>query len=158
MTTQIGLGVPMPLLAPASATWAAPFAAYYLFLQNRVVFHRLKYTAYMGHQSDSTKKQTEDPLYVANRCVVNFIENVPMAFILAILAELNGADRLYINYGLGALLALRISHYELGLMQSKSQGLGRLLGYYGSQAVIATLTGYVGYLTKGYWQAHVRLG
>lgn len=36
-TSRIGLH-----LTPATATWAAPMAAYYLFLQNRVVYHRLK--------------------------------------------------------------------------------------------------------------------
>jgi hypothetical protein len=41
MASKVGLGVPMPLLAPATATWAFPFAAYYLFLQNRIVYHRL---------------------------------------------------------------------------------------------------------------------
>lgn len=47
MATKIGLGVPMPLLAPATATWAAPFAAYYVFLQNRIVYHRLKTSTYV---------------------------------------------------------------------------------------------------------------
>ena len=41
MATKVGLGVPLPLLAPATATWAFPFAAYYLFLQNRIVYHRV---------------------------------------------------------------------------------------------------------------------
>jgi hypothetical protein len=41
MSSKVGLGVPMPLLAPATATWAAPFAFYYIFLQNRIVYHRL---------------------------------------------------------------------------------------------------------------------
>jgi len=40
MATKVGLGVPMPLLAPATATWATPFAAYYIFLQNRIVYQR----------------------------------------------------------------------------------------------------------------------
>jgi hypothetical protein len=38
---KVGLGVPMPLLAPATATWAAPFAFYYIFLQNRIAYHRI---------------------------------------------------------------------------------------------------------------------
>ncbi|KAH8643647.1 hypothetical protein IG631_01110 [Alternaria alternata] len=41
MATKVGLGVPMPLLAPATATWAFPFAAYYIFLQNRIAYHRI---------------------------------------------------------------------------------------------------------------------
>lgn len=47
MATKVGLGVPMPLLAPATATWAAPFAAYYIFLQNRIVYHRLSTETYV---------------------------------------------------------------------------------------------------------------
>jgi len=34
--SRIGLN-----LSPATATWAAPFAAYYIFLQNRIVLHRI---------------------------------------------------------------------------------------------------------------------
>lgn len=41
MATKVGLGVPMPLLAPATGTWALPFAAYYIYLQNRIVLQRL---------------------------------------------------------------------------------------------------------------------
>lgn len=41
-TSRIGLH-----LTPATATWAAPFAAYYLFLQNRIVYHRLKNEQYV---------------------------------------------------------------------------------------------------------------
>jgi hypothetical protein len=46
MATKVGLGVPMPLLAPATATFALPFAAYYIFLQNRIVFRRLTTKTY----------------------------------------------------------------------------------------------------------------
>ncbi|KAF2714129.1 hypothetical protein K504DRAFT_530979 [Pleomassaria siparia CBS 279.74] len=152
MASRLGLGVPLPMLAPATATWAAPFAAYYIFLQNRVVFQRLSNKAYMG---DSTDKSlgTADPLYVASRCQLNFIENVPIALVIALLAELNGADRKYINYGLGALLAFRISHAELGLMGKDSMSLGRPIGYYGTNAVLASFTGYLAYLVSGYWRA-----
>jgi uncharacterized membrane protein YecN with MAPEG domain len=46
----------------------------------------------MGDTTDSSKG-TEDVLYVASRAQLNFIENVPLAMIVALLAELNGADR-----------------------------------------------------------------
>ena len=62
------------------------------------------------------------------------------------------ASRNYINYGLGALLALRISHTELGLMREGTVGVGRPVGYYGTQAVMLTLGGYLAYLVKDYWQ------
>ncbi|KAF1362481.1 hypothetical protein EJ07DRAFT_153385 [Lizonia empirigonia] len=115
MATKIGLGVSMPLLAPATAIWAAPFAAYYVFLQNRIVYHRLKSSTYMGDSSDKTQG-VKDPLYVATRAQLNFAENVPLALAIALLAELNGANR----------------HVEAGLMKD-SKGAGRIVGYYGTQ-------------------------
>ncbi|KAH6637738.1 membrane-associated, eicosanoid/glutathione metabolism protein [Boeremia exigua] len=151
MATKIGLGVPMPLLAPATATWAAPFAAYYVFLQNRIVYHRLTTETFMGDSTDSTQG-TKDPLYVATRAQLNFAENVPLALAIALLAELNGANRTYLNWALGTLFALRISHVELGLMRQNSMGPGRIIGYYGSQGVLVALAGYTAYLVKDFLQ------
>jgi uncharacterized membrane protein YecN with MAPEG domain len=42
---------------------------------------------------DNSEQGTTDPLYVASRCQLNFIENVPIALVLGLLAELNGANR-----------------------------------------------------------------
>lgn len=47
MASKIGLGVPMPMMLPVTGLWTAPFAAYYLFLQNRIVYHRLSNKAYV---------------------------------------------------------------------------------------------------------------
>lgn len=138
------------------------------------VVHAKYIDRYMGDTTDSSQG-TKDVLYVASRCQVNFIENVPIALVLALLAELNGADRYglprcplhpycermhsdmtncrkYINLGLGALFALRVSHAEFGMMLKDSAGWGRPLGYYGTQGVLAALTGYLSYLVKDYWQ------
>ncbi|ORY12707.1 membrane-associated, eicosanoid/glutathione metabolism protein [Clohesyomyces aquaticus] len=147
MATKIGLGVPLPMLAPATATWAAPFAAYYVFLQNRVVYQRLSNKCYLG---DNSEKGNKDPLYICNRAQLNFIENVPLALIVAFLAELNGANRKYINWGLGALFAFRVSHAELGMVMAKGFGYGRAVGYYGTEVVVAGFAGYLAYLVKGY--------
>lgn len=38
----VGLGVPVPLLAPVTATWTAPFALYLAYLSNRVAYYRIK--------------------------------------------------------------------------------------------------------------------
>jgi uncharacterized membrane protein YecN with MAPEG domain len=46
----------------------------------------------MGDKSDSAQG-TKDPLYVATRAQVNFAENVPLVLAVALLAELNGANR-----------------------------------------------------------------
>ncbi|KAH7393964.1 MAPEG family-domain-containing protein [Phaeosphaeria sp. MPI-PUGE-AT-0046c] len=151
MASKVGLGISMPLMAPATATWALPFAAYYIYLQNRIVYSRLSTKTYMGDTTDS-KQGTKDPLYVATRAQLNFSENVPFALAIALLAELNGANRTYINSALGALLAFRISHAELGMFSEESSGIGRPVGFYGTQAVVASLAGYTAYLIKSYWQ------
>jgi uncharacterized membrane protein YecN with MAPEG domain len=46
----------------------------------------------MGDTSDSSKG-VKDPLYVASRAQLNFAENVPLVLAVALLAELNGANR-----------------------------------------------------------------
>jgi len=46
----------------------------------------------MGDTS-SSGKGTKDPLFVSSRAQVNFAENVPLALAVALLAELNGAQR-----------------------------------------------------------------
>lgn len=47
---------------------------------------------YLGDTSDATEGFT-NPLYIATRAQLNFAENVPLALAIALLAELNGADR-----------------------------------------------------------------
>jgi uncharacterized membrane protein YecN with MAPEG domain len=42
---------------------------------------------------DNSAKGTQDPLYVASRAQLNFAENVPLVLAVALLAELNGANR-----------------------------------------------------------------
>jgi uncharacterized membrane protein YecN with MAPEG domain len=123
----------------------------------------------MGDTIDSAKG-TKDALYVASRAQLNFAENVPLVLAIALLAELNGANRsdyfienvmlqvvnivirTYINSALGALLACRIGHAEFGLLAQDSKGVGRIIGFYGTQTILASLAGYTAYLIKGYWQ------
>lgn len=129
----------------------------------------------MGDSTDTTK-DVKDPLYVATRAQLNFAENVPLALAIALLAELNGANRYvatpdysmmhdtrmensvltifstYLNWALGALFAFRISHVEAGLMIKDSMGPGRIVGYYGTQTVLVALAGYTAYLVKDFLQ------
>ncbi|CAI6338901.1 unnamed protein product [Periconia digitata] len=137
-------------LAPATAAWAAPFAAYYIFLQNRVVYHRITSRTAMGDKIDPTKGN-DDPLYVASRAQVNFNENVPLLLVVSLLAELNGVPRKYINYALATLFTFRVAHAEFGLMRPKSLGTGRGVGFYGTQVLLATVAGYATYFVKDYW-------
>ena len=119
-------------------------------------------------------------MVVANMGEANFLENVPLAFIFAAVAELNGADRKILNYALATLLLLRVVHVEVGLRNEVRMGwgmytfkhpgtfrrevqfcvgsadvgfdeLGRPVGYYGTQAILAGLAGWGSWLVKGYW-------
>jgi uncharacterized membrane protein YecN with MAPEG domain len=45
---------------------------------------------------DNSEKGASDPLYLATRAQMNFTENVPLALAIALLAELNGANK-YVN-------------------------------------------------------------
>ncbi|KAF2752012.1 hypothetical protein M011DRAFT_393910, partial [Sporormia fimetaria CBS 119925] len=151
MNHSIGLGF-VGLAAPATATWTVPLAVYYLSLQTRVVLKRFASHTLMGDHADGNTSAS-DPLFVATRAQLNFLENVPIALIVALVAELNGAERSYINYALGTLFAVRIAHVEFGLTKNNAAGYGRAVGYYGSQAIIAGLSGYLAYLVKDYWMA-----
>jgi hypothetical protein len=64
----------------------------------------------------------------------------------------NHKCRTYINWALGTLLALRISHAEAGLVMKDSKGPGRIVGYYGTQTVLVALAGYTAYLVKDFLQ------
>ncbi|KAI0603059.1 membrane-associated, eicosanoid/glutathione metabolism protein [Biscogniauxia sp. FL1348] len=156
MTTHIGLHTPVlaPLL-PVTGTFALPFTGYFMLLSYRVVCERLKDKHYLGDNSareDAKGHQaTSNKLFLATRCHQNFAENVPLALVLAAAAELNGADRYSLTVALGALLAFRILHVELGLRQRGGLGLGRLIGYWGTLATMGGLAGYAAYLVKGYW-------
>lgn len=96
-----------------------PFAAYLLLLSNRVVSHRLKHEKYLGNKleqdSSNNEQSNPDKLYLAYRAHLNFLENVPIAFVFALVAELNGGNKAVINYGMAALLALRVLHVEIGM-------------------------------------------
>ncbi|CCF40839.1 hypothetical protein CH063_02445 [Colletotrichum higginsianum] len=156
MSTQpIGLTT-VPKLLPVTGTFALPFAVYYAFLSLRVVGERLKDKHYLGQDSskpgaDSKKSPGANKLYLASRSHANFAENVPWAFVLASLVELNGGSRKALGWLLGSFLVLRVVHAELGIMQVQGTGNGRPVGYFGSIGVVGTLAAYGAYLVKGYW-------
>lgn len=86
----------------------------------------------MGDRSHGSQNVLTDPLHTAIRAQANFLEYVPLALILAGAAELNGADKGKLNIALGALLAVRIAHVEVGLLWKKTPaaGYGRHLGFW----------------------------
>ena len=88
---------------------------------------------------------------MAARCHNNFVENVPLALLLAGIVELNGGNRKVLNGALGALLLIRIVHVEFGLKAPGNNGFGRAVGFFGTQGFMAGMAGYAAYLVKGYW-------
>lgn len=105
----------------------------------------------MGDRLSDSSTPESDTLYLASRSHANFLENVPLAFIFAAVAELNGANRKYLTAALSTFFALRVAHVELGLMQQKAMGYGRIVGFYGTQAILVGLGAYSSYLVKEYW-------
>ncbi|KAL8995936.1 MAG: hypothetical protein Q9169_004437 [Polycauliona sp. 2 TL-2023] len=156
MSSTIGLGVPVPKMLPVTGIWTVPFTAYLLLLSNRVVYQRVKNKQWIGDKLNSTKGGTgdaenPDPLFLENRCHLNFLENVPLAFVMAAIAELNGADRSVLSYAMAALFALRVGHVEIGLRGKGTMASGRPLGLFGTQGFMAGMAVYTAYLVKGYW-------
>lgn len=115
---------------------------------------------------DSSKKDGDSPsgksvvpkeankyndLLVATRAHANFAENVPLAFIIAGLAELNGANRRVLTSALGALFVFRVLHADAGLIRPGSMSGGRPIGYFGTCGVLGALAGYSAWLVRGYW-------
>lgn len=71
------------LPTPATALWSPLYAAYYLFLQGRVAYHRIAGKTLMGNllpenRSDNKVSDVDnpDPLYLSVRSQQNFAENV----------------------------------------------------------------------------------
>lgn len=122
-----------------TGSWALPLVAYHFFLQGRVVYLRLKNEKYMGERlpSGSTtdnEHSNPDHLHLAIRSYANFVENVPLAMILAGIVELNGGNRKWLNYGMAALMFFRIMHVQFEMYGKNTFGPGRVIGHSGTQA------------------------
>ncbi|KAK7941167.1 hypothetical protein PG997_003008 [Apiospora hydei] len=172
MSFKFGLNNPVlvPLL-PITGSFAVPFTAYFTFLSARVVRHRLEGKQALGDGSQKSKSSSssssrsstssrgssrgeqlsDSKLFVASRAHQNFAENVPLAFALAAVVELNGGNRKILTGALGALFAFRVLHAELGMQREDAIGVGRPVGYYGTLASMLGLAGYAAFLVKGFW-------
>ncbi|KAF9875306.1 hypothetical protein CkaCkLH20_07126 [Colletotrichum karsti] len=154
MSSQpIGLTT-IPKLLPVTGTFALPFTAYYAILSVRVVRERLQKEHYLGDNSSTAtsdwKSYRNDRLYLLTRAHTNLAENVPLAFILAALVEVNGGSRKALSWFLGGFLAMRVLHADFGIL-SQGIGLGRPVGYWGSVGLLSAIAGYSAFLVKGYW-------
>ena len=140
-----------------TGSFALPFALFNTLLNWRVTSRRLADEHYLGDNSangeeaESAEARAANPLFLATRCHQNFVENVPLALVLAATAELNGGNRRYLTAALGSLFALRVAHTEFGLLRKDAMGLGRPAGYFGTLAIQLGLAGYAAFLVKSYW-------
>lgn len=93
------------------------------------MYRRVKAEKYIGDRyvdaAESTSNGKPDGLLLDSRAHDNFIENVPICFTLAAIAELNGANRKVLNYAMATLFVLRILHVEFGLKGKDTVGWGR---------------------------------
>jgi len=74
---------------------------------------------------------------------------VPYALFLIALGELNGIPTEYVHGFLGTLFVLRVLHVEFGLYGRGTLGYGRPMGYYGTLAIIGSVSAWLGYLAWG---------
>ncbi|OAP59186.1 hypothetical protein AYL99_06484 [Fonsecaea erecta] len=110
---------------------------------------------------DQTKAQTQkqqqeqnkagDRLLVSARCHANFVENVPLALLVASVVEINGGNTWVLTGTLAALLLFRIAHVEFGLRAKDSMGWGRPVGYFGTLGFVVGMSSYAAWLGRGYW-------
>ena len=112
-----------------------------------------KHDHHRHHRHHRHGKHGRHPLSVAIRCHANFVEHVPLALMLAAVAELNGGNKQVLTLSLGGLLIARVLHVEFGLRNPGSTGMGRAVGYYGTMGTLGFLAGYAGWLVKDYWLA-----
>ena len=118
--------------APISATYAALCGLLLLALAALVVRARWKYRTGLG-------VGTEPGMERAVRVHANFVEYVPLALLLLLLAELNGLrDQLLHACGI-TLLASRSLH-AYGLSARSGRSFGRFWGTAGTWIVILTLS------------------
>lgn len=138
---------------PISGIWSVPITAYHLFLSGRVGWQRKQHQVIVGDRLPDSNPDNlvSDPLHTAIRAHANFLENIPLAMILAVIAELNGMPRRYLHWALASFFAVRVVHVELGLMRRGTQGLGRFVGYWGTNAWFIGMASWVGYCGRGYW-------
>lgn len=138
-----------------TGTWTLPFAAYLVYLMNRVAYERVKNRTYIGENipddTAAASSSTPNSLQLETRSHANFVENVPFAFVVAAIAELNGANRKVLSYALASLLVLRIAHVEIGIKTPGNMGIGRPVAFWGTQTFVAGFAAYGAYLVKGYW-------
>jgi len=126
---------------PASFFYAGLLGLLLVALSAQVVLARRRFRVGLGAGS-------EEGLQQAIRVQANFVEYVPFAVILLVLAELTGLP-LPALHGAGVLLvASRILH-AIGLTQSPGRSFGRFYGTAGTWLMIVALSLWILAVTTG---------
>jgi hypothetical protein len=118
--------------APITAVYAALAGLMALALAYLVVRARWRYRTSLG-------VGTEPGMERAVRVHANFIEYVPLALLLMLLAELNGAPAAVLHGAGIVLLASRVLH-ATGLARLSGRSRGRFLGTAGTWLVVLGLS------------------
>lgn len=114
-----------------AAIYAGLAAFFLIFLSARVILLRGATRVSIGHGGDPALER-------AMRVQANFVEYTPLALILLILVEMQGAPTTLVHaLGAGFLLS-RLIHF-LGVRTREAPGVLRLLGMVGSFALLALM-------------------
>lgn len=124
--------------APITALYAAAAGLLLLWLSWLVVRARWRYGTSLG-------TGTEPAMARMVRVHGNFVEYVPLALLLLLLAELNGLPALFLHVAGALLLASRMLH-AWGLATASGRSFGRFYGTAGTWLVILALS-----LALPYW-------
>lgn len=115
-----------------TSLYAALLGLLFVALAGLVVRARWKYRTGLGIG-------TEPGMERAVRVHANFVEYVPLALVMLLLAELGGARPLLLHACGGVLLASRLLH-AYGLSSTSGRSFGRFWGTAGTWAVMVTLS------------------
>ncbi len=120
---------PPLLFAPVTALYAAGLTCLFLVLALRVVMLRKRLGAGLGDAGDPRLQR-------AIRAHGNLAEYVPMALLLLLLMELNGAEAALLHAGGGLLLLSRAVH-AYGVSQAHERTGWRTAGMVGTFTVLS---------------------
>lgn len=110
-----------------TAQYAVILTLIMIVMNSMVTVARLKTPISLGDGGN-------DALLVANRRLMNFVENVPMTMILMAFAEAGGAGSSLLHVAGAALLAFRLIH-PFGLTVDTPKRMARIVGSVGTKLV-----------------------
>lgn len=121
------------MAAPVTALYGGLAGLMILALAALVVRARWRYRTTLG-------VGTEPGMERAVRVHANFVEYVPLAVLLMLLCELNGASPALLH-GAGILLIASRSLHAWGLSQTSGRSFGRFYGTAGTWLTVLSLSG-----------------